>query len=85
MDSKALEKAQMALTGPRDNSFLNEALRDLESDDSEDEEQQQNAAADCLSKKLFNVNSLCFLIKSRGYALSLESPLKPAIAIELMV
>ena len=79
-----MELAQMALQGARDGNLVGEALDKLNFD-SDDEDTTNATVLLCLNDNLFNQNSLCFLLKSRGYSDDVNSPLKCAIAIELKV
>jgi hypothetical protein len=80
-----MELAELALNGPRDDKLMKQAVDCLEPDTSEDETEQSTVEVECLVNNYFNKNSLCFLIKSRGYGDTLTNPLKTAIAIELKV
>lgn len=82
------DNIQLALQGERNDEFINEELKKLEDDSSDEENQPVNNFSlekECLLSKMFHQNSLCFLIKSRGYGDDLSNPLKAAVAIELQV
>lgn len=82
-----MDFAQLALQGERDDALIKEALTKFDSDSSDEEADVNNFHLErkCFVDELFNKNSLCYLIKSRGYGDSLTYPLKAAIAIELKV
>lgn len=82
------DNIQLALQGERNDDLINEELNKLQAYSSDEENQQVNNFAlekECLLNKMFHQNSLCFLIKSRGYGDDLNNPLKAAVAIELQV
>lgn len=83
-----MEYVELALQGPRNNDLIREAINKFDSDSSDEEHLEINnfqTEKECLLSKLFDSESLCFLIKSRGYGETLGNPLKAAVAIELKV